>query len=45
MIIIHNCLNVFEYKLTPNGSKTSELVAEIVRTLSGLNKYDKQIFE
>jgi hypothetical protein len=36
MITIHNCVNVFENKLRPKGSKMSELVAEIDGTLGGL---------
>ena len=37
MITIHNRVNVFENKLRPKGSKTSELVAEIDRILGSLN--------
>jgi hypothetical protein len=36
MITTHNCASVFENKLRPEGSKTSELVEEIDRTLGGL---------
>jgi hypothetical protein len=36
MITIHNHVNVFENKLRPNGTKTSEVVAEIDSTLCGL---------
>jgi hypothetical protein len=36
MITIHSCVNVFENKLRPKGSKASELAAEIDRTLGGL---------
>jgi hypothetical protein len=45
MITIHSCVNMFENKLRPIGSKASELAAEIDRTLGGLKHLSQTKFE